>query len=723
VPTIAFDLLWRDRGVQRGLQGLGKNAKDAEGRLGSLEKLGPRLAGAFAGFEVADFLKDSISAASDLNETVSKSQAIFGSSSAQVEKWGAGAATSMGLSKRAALDSASSFGDLFLQLGFTQSKALDLSEGTVQLAADLGSFSNLDTADVLERISAGYRGEYDGLQKLIPNISAARVEQEALTLTHKSSAKELTAQDKALAVNAILHKDGARAMGDFARTSGGLANQQRILAAEFENTKAEVGQQLLPVMMTLIKVGRDVGIPVLEGIANVMGHIPTQAYAAGAGLVGLYGAIRVGSKVVETAKMGNEALQTAMRLLGIRAGEAAAAQAVQTAASTTEAAANDAAAAATTRLGGAMGALAKGAVGAGLFYAVTQLTGWVGGASAASVETDKFAASLKNLGAEGDNSFRHVFNRVGFAGFSIDAQSSAEALDQFANSMNIAFGQGFIEKSNRLVGFGTSAIRARADIDTLDTGLAELAKTDMSSAMDQFAVLTQRMRDAGWSEGELTKAFPHYTAAVAAAAAASNAASTAIGYTGSVLLKAQSEGTSATAVFRQLAGAHTSVAHTTVAHGMTLKALLDLYPKYKDTVLAAAGATSADKAETVQLTAAQVRAVKAAVIQKSALDALTNALDANKNADPAAARRGVGLVLVGARRSHGRAEAERAHPRRPHGEGPREPAGPRPARVRRPVLPRSDRAEQRGRPEVPLHPGPAVAEAVRRRPPVRRDED
>jgi hypothetical protein len=40
--------------------------------------------------------------------------------------------------------------------------------------------------------------------------------------------------------------------GDFARTSDGLAGQQKILTAQLENLKTAMGAKLLPVMLACI---------------------------------------------------------------------------------------------------------------------------------------------------------------------------------------------------------------------------------------------------------------------------------------------------------------------------------------------------------------------------------------------------------------------------------------------------------------------------------------
>ena len=261
--------------------------KSITGGIGGAMKKAALVAGAaFAAAGVVDFLKDSVRAASDLNETQSKANVIFGKSAKEINSWANNAATSFGLSKQQALDAAASFGDMFLQLGFTRDQAVKTSKSTIQLASDLGSFSNVDPSDVLQRIQAAYRGEFDSLQLLIPNINAARVEQVALGLSHKKSAKELTAADKAMAVNAIVTKDGARAAGDFARTSGGLANQQRIAAAQFEDTKAKLGQALLPVMTKVMGFITTTFLPGFERLANIVGPILTKAISTAGEFIG-----------------------------------------------------------------------------------------------------------------------------------------------------------------------------------------------------------------------------------------------------------------------------------------------------------------------------------------------------------------------------------------------------------------------------------------------------
>lgn len=213
---------------------------------------GKRLVGGIVGSiavaKIGSYLKDAVSGASDLNETVSASKAIYGDASAGLEAWASKAATRVGMSKGAALAATTAFGDMFTQIGFSTDAAAKNSKATVQMAADLGSFKNLETGDVLDRISGAMRGEYDSLRAVIPNISAARVENEALAASGKTSAADLTAQEKAQAVLSIVAKDGAVAMGDFAKTQDSLANQTKIATAQSEDLQAQLGTALLPIV-------------------------------------------------------------------------------------------------------------------------------------------------------------------------------------------------------------------------------------------------------------------------------------------------------------------------------------------------------------------------------------------------------------------------------------------------------------------------------------------
>ncbi len=226
---------------------------------------------AFVASKITGFISDAIGQASDLAESVSKSNQVFGASGMVISAWAEGAAQKIGLSKQAAFDAAGTFGNMFAQLGIGTDQAASLSIEMVNLAADFASFHNADISDVIAAQSSAFRGEYDALQRFLPTITAATVEQRALALTGKKTTKELTAQEKALAVNKLMMEGAGDATGDFARTSDGLANQQRILAAEWANTTTELGQNLLPIMMSVAGFLNDQIVPAFKTLFSTGG--------------------------------------------------------------------------------------------------------------------------------------------------------------------------------------------------------------------------------------------------------------------------------------------------------------------------------------------------------------------------------------------------------------------------------------------------------------------
>lgn len=242
--------------------------QDAERNiLGPLKGIATVAAGAFAAAGVGSLLKDAVGSASDLNETVSKARTIFGPASWELEQWARTAATSFGQSRQQALDAAATFGNLFTQLGIGSDQAAGMSKEMVQLASDFASFHNADITEVIAAQTAAFRDEYDGLQRFLPTINAATVQQRALELTGKKATKELTAQDKALAVQKLMMEGAGAAAGDFARTSDGLANKQRILSARFEDVRAQIGSALLPILTTVGDLILDKVVPAFETVA------------------------------------------------------------------------------------------------------------------------------------------------------------------------------------------------------------------------------------------------------------------------------------------------------------------------------------------------------------------------------------------------------------------------------------------------------------------------
>jgi len=206
-----------------------------------------------AGRAISGFMSSSVTAASDLAETTSKIGVVFGDASIQILEMGDSAATSFGMSKNAALTAAGTYGNLFRSMGIGEQASADMSESLIGLAGDLASFNNLTPEEVLEKLRAGLTGEAEPLKSLGININEVILKEKALELGLYSGKGALDAGAKAQAAYALMLEQTTLAQGDFARTSDGLANQQRIAAANVENLKAKLGTALLPMVTAVTK--------------------------------------------------------------------------------------------------------------------------------------------------------------------------------------------------------------------------------------------------------------------------------------------------------------------------------------------------------------------------------------------------------------------------------------------------------------------------------------
>lgn len=219
---------------------------------------------------IADQLRDATMAASDLNESLTKTDAVFKENQDTVLAWSETSAESVLLSQQAALEAASTFGNLFTALGSTTEEAAALSPQVVQLAADFASFNNIPVEDALLALRSGLVGEIEPLRRLGVSFNAAQVEAKALELGLAATKDEITEADKVTTRWNLILEQSANAQGDVARTSEGLANQIRLLQAEFADTQASVGRALLPAFQSLVDLARQL-LPTFESFASVSG--------------------------------------------------------------------------------------------------------------------------------------------------------------------------------------------------------------------------------------------------------------------------------------------------------------------------------------------------------------------------------------------------------------------------------------------------------------------
>ena len=209
----------------------------------ALLEMGKMAAGA-----VKDFVVGATNAASDLQETATAIEAVFGAeSAANIQAWAASSATALGQSQQQALDAAKTFAVFGQSAGLAGPALEGFSTDLTKAASDMASFHNADPSQVIEAIGAGLRGESEPLRQFGVLMDDAALKAEAMKQGIYSGTGTLTQQQKVLAAQALILGQVGAATDDFSETSGGLANQQRIMAAQWANLQASIGQLFLPV--------------------------------------------------------------------------------------------------------------------------------------------------------------------------------------------------------------------------------------------------------------------------------------------------------------------------------------------------------------------------------------------------------------------------------------------------------------------------------------------
>jgi hypothetical protein len=236
--------------------------------------LGKVFVGAFAAIgaasivsTVVSFLGDAVTAASDLAETQSKANEIFGDGTSKLLEYAETAASTLGQSKQTYLDGAATFGIFGKSAGLAGEPLADFSAELVTLATDLASFNNTSPEQAIQAIGAALRGESEPIRAYGVLLDDATLKARAMALGIYEGTAALTPQQKVLAAQAEILAQTSTQQGDFARTSEGMANQQRILTAEMENAKTEIGTALLPVMTELLTLFAEEGVPILKEMA------------------------------------------------------------------------------------------------------------------------------------------------------------------------------------------------------------------------------------------------------------------------------------------------------------------------------------------------------------------------------------------------------------------------------------------------------------------------
>ncbi len=269
----------RDR-VEAGLKRISVRLRAFSSLVNSI---GIRMLGVSSAF-AAPFIP-AIKAASDMEETMSKFNTVFGDNATAVKRWADQFAGDVGRSKQQIASFLAGSQDLFVPLGFDASTAENLSKTITGLSIDLASFNNMADADVLRDLHAAITGSGEVMKKYGVIVSETAVKQELLN--QGLDPKRATQQQKVMARLAIIMRGTTAAQGDALRTAGSFANQMKRLRGTLSDVAVELGNAILPAVTSLVSTAASALRLVGEWItSNKQLVVTIAAVAAGIGITG-----------------------------------------------------------------------------------------------------------------------------------------------------------------------------------------------------------------------------------------------------------------------------------------------------------------------------------------------------------------------------------------------------------------------------------------------------
>ena len=257
---------------------------------------------------------------SDMTEAMNKVDVAFGNSGDSVKKWSEETTKNFGIAKVDALNAAALYGDMATSMGFSQSKAAEMSKTLVGLSGDMASFKNVSIDVAQTALKSVFTGETESLKNLGVVMTEANLQEYAYAKGINKKISAMTQAEKVqLRYNYVL-ENTANSQGDYLRTfDESAANQIRTFQAEVKNLGAAFGEDIVPMITPVVSKLTEF-IKYLGSLDDKTKKtiVTTAAFAAAAGpvVLGLGKVISTTGKAITAIKKMSAVTKTASSGLG-----------------------------------------------------------------------------------------------------------------------------------------------------------------------------------------------------------------------------------------------------------------------------------------------------------------------------------------------------------------------------------------------------------------------
>ena len=147
ISTLAVNIIAKTSGLTRGIRGTRKTMMGFNSTIQNTKRI---LTGLIVGTGVIRGFRSLLTVASEITETMSKFNVVFGNNSEVMKKWGIAFSDSVGRARKDVLSWMARIQDIFVPMGFAREEAALFSKSLVQLGVDSASFNEAIDAIVKE---------------------------------------------------------------------------------------------------------------------------------------------------------------------------------------------------------------------------------------------------------------------------------------------------------------------------------------------------------------------------------------------------------------------------------------------------------------------------------------------------------------------------------------------------------------------------------------------
>lgn len=207
--------------------------------------------------EIKELASGSIEVASNLKEVQNVVDTTFRENANSINIFAKTALDQFGLSELQAKQFSGTLGAMFKSSGVADEDLVRLSTDLSALSADMASFYNLDIETAFTKIRSGISGETEPLKQLGINMSVANMEAFALSKGISKNYSDMSQAEQALLRYNYLMETTADVHGDFNKTIGEYANQQRLFDVNLQEASATIGSAFLPYLNKALIKGNE----------------------------------------------------------------------------------------------------------------------------------------------------------------------------------------------------------------------------------------------------------------------------------------------------------------------------------------------------------------------------------------------------------------------------------------------------------------------------------